>query len=143
MGHGYFLTRLLACTVRGRVLDARFEAIRVAKPDAGVLITRNHLTPFSIDAAGSEAFEFNDVPIERVVVCRGSLELPQVFHLQVPGAVWWVSRGWLSGADQIATFARLWEQLSCDPTNIGIEVHPLCRTESVTLDDIVRMSRLD
>jgi hypothetical protein len=142
MAYGYFLTELVSVSVRGTTIDAAFKAIRVTRATAGALIAKHHLTPYSIEPTGSESFAFTAASIEKVVVCHGSFEQPQVFQLHVSDAVWWVSKGWLSGADQAVAFARLWQQLSCDAGRIAIEVHPLCRTESVTLDDIVQMSRL-
>jgi hypothetical protein len=143
MRYAYFITTLHAWAAQDNRVDARFEAIRVSKADAACLITRHRLTPYSIDPVGSESFAFVGAPLQKVVVCRGSLEEPQVAKVQVADAVWWIGRGWLRGEAQSGLFARLWGELCTYHRGNGtIEVHPLCRTENVTLDDIVQMSGL-
>jgi hypothetical protein len=142
MGEAFFLTRLERFAVRGRFLDAAFDAVRVDRSTVDQLITRNRLTPFSMDPAGAERFEVRSVPVDQVTVCRGSLEDPYVLHLRAAGSVYWVGRGWASGVDQAALFAAAARELVCNPGVIPVEVHSLCRVETVSLEDIVHLSGL-
>jgi hypothetical protein len=142
MSEAFFLTRLERFAVRGRLLDAAFDAVRVDRSTVGQLITRNRLTPFSMDPAGAERFELRSAPVEQVTVCRGSFEDPQVLHLKAAGSVYWIGRGWASGLGQAAVFAAASRELVCNPSVIPVEVHGLCRVETVSLDDIVHLSGL-
>ncbi len=125
---------------RGR-LSLAGRGIKISRANAHLLIERYHLTPFSINADAAREISVVDKPIKRVAVCHGSLEEPVVFGIWLDDCVLWTSRGWVSG-DSLQRRSRLYESLVAQREQVPVELNALCSTESITLEDVLRLSGL-
>jgi hypothetical protein len=139
-----FLTEISSADASAGCLSLAGKGVVVSRADARLLIERYHLTPFSIDADAAVEVTLFGKPIRRVVICHGSLEEPTVFGMWLDDRVLWTSRGWVSG-DSLAQRTRLFNSLVSLRSQRGrltVELNALCRLESITLDDVLRLSGL-
>lgn len=136
-----FLTQIDSFRLDDDRLCLQGRGITVHPTNVQDLIDRYHLTPYSVETSEAAPVEVEQGPIGRVMVCHGSLQDPAVFGIFLPDRVLWTSRGWL-GRRSLRRREKLYRQLAAAAGHIPLELNDLCRLESITVDDVIRMSGL-